>query len=693
MQRFAPLVAVAAFAAASTAQFTLVTPNGYANTAANSNHPFPWARDSASMRIQFLIDSTNFTAQGVTTAIIISKLRYRPSSLVPSQWAGGSWPNVRIDMATSPLDWAAASTTFANNLGPDRTTVLQGPVTVNPGTTPGSQFGIAAVLPWHVTIPLTTPFVYDPTSGNDLTIDIYLDGTGWSGQSCPAEVVQPSGATGYARGCRVYNTTGISATTGSVTMAHALVTELTYVPAVNLLPRFSATPRTPSLGQLVHFRDETYTADPGGVTSWAWDVDGVPGIDYTTQNCSHAYTTEGPRSVTLTVTSALFGTQSVTRTGYIRVDAVGASFTASIAPGTTIAAFTDRSAGNPTSWAWDFENDGIVDSTAQNPVHTYPAGIPTGTPQSPCRLTVADAFSNDTTTVNIGFGIVPVPAFGQSSEHPLATYGFWFRSPTRFSIISARVPDVVNCGAQHVAIFRLATAPPLPPPAASGGLEFFASSVQVASPIPCAVSYDVGEYVGVLGACGTFGSASTFANVAGPFSSSVLGVPTTLTRFGTPFNISTSGSDHPYAQQPAAPISRVILEVTACAAIPYGSGSPSGLGPAAPKMRAVALPFLGQTVVHTVEQQDALVLQMMLGGFGRTSLTLPPFGTILIGSLDLLAFMNGGTPVGPGTTAWSFPVPNLPSLVGATFNFQNVNLVLPSGEWSMSNGIEWVIGI
>ena len=33
--------------------------------------------------------------------------------------------------------------------------------------------------------------------------------------------------------------------------------------------------------------------------------------------------------------------------------------------------FTDLSTGNPTSWAWDFNNDGIVDSTDQNPVYTY----------------------------------------------------------------------------------------------------------------------------------------------------------------------------------------------------------------------------------------------------------------------------------------------------------------------------------
>lgn len=33
--------------------------------------------------------------------------------------------------------------------------------------------------------------------------------------------------------------------------------------------------------------------------------------------------------------------------------------------------FTDLSTGSPTSWAWDFTNDGTVDSTLQNPVYTY----------------------------------------------------------------------------------------------------------------------------------------------------------------------------------------------------------------------------------------------------------------------------------------------------------------------------------
>jgi len=35
--------------------------------------------------------------------------------------------------------------------------------------------------------------------------------------------------------------------------------------------------------------------------------------------------------------------------------------------------FTDTSTGNPTTWQWDFENDGIYDAFIQNPTHIYNA--------------------------------------------------------------------------------------------------------------------------------------------------------------------------------------------------------------------------------------------------------------------------------------------------------------------------------
>ncbi|MGQ9601519.1 MAG: PKD domain-containing protein, partial [Candidatus Bipolaricaulia bacterium] len=33
--------------------------------------------------------------------------------------------------------------------------------------------------------------------------------------------------------------------------------------------------------------------------------------------------------------------------------------------------FTDQSTGVPTEWAWDFNGDGVIDSTVQNPSYTY----------------------------------------------------------------------------------------------------------------------------------------------------------------------------------------------------------------------------------------------------------------------------------------------------------------------------------
>jgi len=53
--------------------------------------------------------------------------------------------------------------------------------------------------------------------------------------------------------------------------------------------------------------------------------------------------------------------------------------------------FTDKSTGNPTSWQWDFDNDGTVDSTQQNPTHTY-----SNPGWYTVRLTVSDGTSADT---------------------------------------------------------------------------------------------------------------------------------------------------------------------------------------------------------------------------------------------------------------------------------------------------------
>jgi hypothetical protein len=52
---------------------------------------------------------------------------------------------------------------------------------------------------------------------------------------------------------------------------------------------------------------------------------------------------------------------------------VTADFTAETTSGTypLSVQFTDLSTGSPTAWAWDFDNDGIIDSTEKNPEYTY----------------------------------------------------------------------------------------------------------------------------------------------------------------------------------------------------------------------------------------------------------------------------------------------------------------------------------
>jgi PKD repeat protein len=58
--------------------------------------------------------------------------------------------------------------------------------------------------------------------------------------------------------------------------------------------------------------------------------------------------------------------------------------------------FTDTSTGNPDTWAWDFQNDGTVDSTAQNPSFTYT------TPNTyTAKLTVTNSAGSSSATKTI----------------------------------------------------------------------------------------------------------------------------------------------------------------------------------------------------------------------------------------------------------------------------------------------------
>jgi PKD repeat protein len=153
---------------------------------------------------------------------------------------------------------------------------------------------------------------------------------------------------------------------------------------------FTATPTSGDAPLTVNFTDQS----TGSPTSWLWDFG--DGTNATEQNASHTYTSTGNYTVNLTVSNA-GGSDTEVKTKYILVSeslpgAPVANFTANVTNGTEplTVEFTDISTGSPTSWQWDFNNDGTVDSTEKTPIYTYStAGNYT------VNLTVANVGGND----------------------------------------------------------------------------------------------------------------------------------------------------------------------------------------------------------------------------------------------------------------------------------------------------------
>lgn len=129
---------------------------------------------------------------------------------------------------------------------------------------------------------------------------------------------------------------------------------------------FTATAPTAPVGQTVAFTD----ASTGSPTAWAWTFG--DGAASSQQHPSHAWTTAGSYTVTLTVSNA-GGATSATRTVAVTAPAPTAAFTfspASPSVGQTVT-FSDASTGSPTAWAWTF-GDGSSSST-RNPTHPFTA--------------------------------------------------------------------------------------------------------------------------------------------------------------------------------------------------------------------------------------------------------------------------------------------------------------------------------
>ncbi len=352
--------AVATMVASAAAQ-TVIVPAAANGVDASSSTSYPF--DAATIHVQYIYDSSHFTAQGIAAPIQISRIRLRanqPTSAV--NWAGGS-SQLQLDLSTAPIDHLVIGGTFAANHGADRTTVFNGPLTTPPGSAPVGVPG-----PFHVDIPFTTPFVYDPNLG-DLTLDFVSSGVNIIAMpSLDAEAT-----TGVARARRTYNVTSLTAPTGTIWPGEiANVLELSYGPPNRLIAQFTADVTRGASPLTVHFTDQSFSSAPGGVTSWAWDFDGDAVVDSTVPNPTFTYVACGTFPVRLTVGDGVHAPNPLTKANYIATDEVTAAFTMRFLLAPDIFQLVDASTPPATAWAWDFDGDGIADSTQQHPILALP---------------------------------------------------------------------------------------------------------------------------------------------------------------------------------------------------------------------------------------------------------------------------------------------------------------------------------
>ena len=187
----------------------------------------------------------------------------------------------------------------------------------------------------------------------------------------------------------VYNTEGKYSVTLNATNAAGTdsitKTELIWAQPAVIKPvaDFTGAPTSGDAPLMVSFAD----LSRNGPTSWAWEFgDGKTSV---VQNPTHSYEAPGKYTVSLEVKNTA-GSDKKTIPDYINVTKPGcppeaqfrASPTTGIAPLTV--SFTDLSAGNPTSWSWNF-GDGQT-ASEQHPEHIY---------QTPGEYTVSLTAKNE----------------------------------------------------------------------------------------------------------------------------------------------------------------------------------------------------------------------------------------------------------------------------------------------------------
>jgi len=252
-----------------------------------ANHTWHWHYDSAQFQATYPIIITEISVSGLNGAPL----------------PAFDFPSLEVSMASSPTDYSILGNatqgghdpTFANNLNADLTVVR-----------PASPWvGGAAAWQWHP-FGITTPFLYDPTQGNDLVVElrkcatVAVFGTSIHGSS---------GTAGLNGGNRYGDTANCAATLSTFqNNEYVPVIMIDYTPAQGLYAGFSWTGSTAN--EIISFSDQSYSSSTGGILGWSWDFG--DGNTSSQQNPQHAYPCPGTFNVTLTVVDGIFNPSTTT---------------------------------------------------------------------------------------------------------------------------------------------------------------------------------------------------------------------------------------------------------------------------------------------------------------------------------------------------------------------------------------------
>ncbi len=130
-------------------------------------------------------------------------------------------------------------------------------------------------------------------------------------------------------------------------------------------------------GQAITLDGSGSTDSDGTIELYEWDIDNDGIYDYSSSlpTQDHTYDQQGTYTIKLRVTDNVGATDEATTTADISDTSPVADFTGSPTDGEAPLTlnFTNNSTGydQPLSYEWDFDNDGTIDSTTENPLYTY----------------------------------------------------------------------------------------------------------------------------------------------------------------------------------------------------------------------------------------------------------------------------------------------------------------------------------